>query len=107
MMRSTKTSGLATQQFAPNGTAPNPSKQFRRQMMKNAKSIFGAITLGLILSSVALAGDVSTPGLIPPPPPPAQQPAELATTDPGVAGDVGSPGFATQVLIAMLSAYYL
>lgn len=75
-------------------------------MMKNVKSIFAAITLGLILSSVALAGDVSTPGFIPPPPPPAQQATELATTDPSAPGDIGSPGFATQLLIAMLSAYY-
>ena len=43
--------------------------------MKNVKAMFGAITLGLILSTV-LAGDVSTPGFVPPPPPPTAAPLQ-------------------------------
>lgn len=68
--------------------------------MKNVKAMFGAITLGLILSSAAIAGDVSTPGYVPPPPP---APLQENETD---AADVDSSSFAIDLLIAALGAYY-
>jgi hypothetical protein len=71
-------------------------------MMKNAKAMFAAITLGLILSSVTLAGDVATPGYVPPPPPP----AALLQEDQTDAADVDSSSFAIDLLIAALGAYY-
>ena len=42
--------------------------------MKNVKSMFGAMALGLVLFSSAFAGDVSTPGYVAPPPPPSAAP---------------------------------
>lgn len=69
--------------------------------MKNVKAMFAAITLGLILSSATLAGDVATPGYVPPPPPPA--PLQEGQTD---AADVDSSSFAIDLLIAALGAYY-
>jgi hypothetical protein len=69
--------------------------------MKNVKAMFGAITLGLILSTVAIAGDVSTPGYVPPPPPSA--PLQQNEID---AGDADSSSFAIDLLIAALGAYY-
>lgn len=71
-------------------------------MMKNVKAMFAAMILGMILSGAAFAGEVSTPGYVPPPPPTASL-QETETTD---AGDTGSPGFATELLIAVLSAFY-
>ena len=70
--------------------------------MKNVKAMFGAITLGLILSSAAIAGDVSTPGYVPPPPPPIAAPLE---NEPDTAA-VDSSSFAIDLLIAALGAYY-
>ena len=70
--------------------------------MKNVKAMFGAITLGLILNSATLAGDVATPGYVPPPPPPAAALQENQTD----AGDVDSSSFALDLLIAALGAYY-
>jgi hypothetical protein len=72
-------------------------------MMKNVKAMFGAITLGLILSSAVIAGDVSTPGYLPPPPPPIAAPLQLSETD---AAYVDSSSFAIDLLIAALGAYY-
>ena len=71
--------------------------------MKNVKAMFGAITLGLILSSATLAGDVATPGYVPPPPPQIAAPLQENQTD---AGDVDSSSFAIDLLIAALGAYY-
>jgi len=68
--------------------------------MKNVKAMFAAITLGLILSSATLAGDVATPGYVPPPPPASLQEDQ---TD---AADVDSSSFAIDLLIAALGAYY-
>jgi hypothetical protein len=73
-------------------------------MMKNVKAMFGAITLGLILSSAAIAGDVSTPGYVPPPPPRSTAtPLQENQTD---AADVDSSSFAIDLLIAAFGAYY-
>lgn len=72
--------------------------------MKNVKSIFGAMILGLVLNSTAFAGDVSTPGFIPPPPPPTA--ATLEMSEKSAPSDIGSPGFAIQIWIAALSALY-
>jgi hypothetical protein len=72
--------------------------------MKNAKAMFGAIILGLTLSSAALAGDVSTPGYVPPPPPPSAEP--LQQNEAADLGDYGYPDLATDFLIAALSAFY-
>ena len=69
--------------------------------MKNVKAMFGAITLGLLLSSVALAGDVSTPGYVAPPPPPTAAPLQ-ETAD----SDISSEGLAIDLLIAALAAFY-
>ena len=66
--------------------------------MKNVKAMFGAITLGLLLSTATIAGDVSTPGYVPPPPPitaPLQE-EEIISSD----------SFAIELLIAALGAYY-
>ncbi len=71
--------------------------------MKNVKAMFGAITLGLILNSAILAGDVATPGYVPPPPSQIAAPLQENQTD---AGDVDSSSFATDLLIAALGAYY-
>ena len=71
--------------------------------MKNVKAMFGAITLGLILSSATLAGDVATPGYVPPPPPPIAAPLLDKETD---AADGSSTSFAIDLLIAALGAYY-
>jgi len=73
--------------------------------MKNVKAMFGAIVLGLTLSSAALAGDVSTPGYVPPPPPPpsAEPLRENHATD---LEDYGYQDFATDLLLAALSAFY-
>ena len=70
--------------------------------MKNVRSMFGAMTLALILSSSVLAGEVSTPGYVPPPPPEASL-QENETTAPG---EINTPGFVTDLLIAALSAVY-
>ncbi len=70
--------------------------------MKNVKAMFGAITLSLILSSAALAGDVSTPGYVPPPPPSAAPLQETATDD----LDSSSESLAIDLLIAALGAFY-
>ena len=72
--------------------------------MKNVKAMFGAITLGLILSSAALAGDVSTPGYVPPPPPSTAAALQEKETDD--TGDVSSPSFAIDLVIAALGAFY-
>ena len=72
--------------------------------MKNVKAMFAAMTLGLILSSTAFAGDVSTPGYVPPPPPSPAASLDESLTAPG---DVSTPGFATELLVAALSAFYL
>ena len=64
--------------------------------MKNVRAMLAAMTLGLILSGAAIAGEVNTPGYVPPPPPP-------TATAPG---DISTPGFATELLIVMLNAFY-
>lgn len=66
--------------------------------MKNVKAMFGAITLGLLLSGVTIAGDVSTPGYVPPPPPTAAPLQEEEV--------VSSESFAIDILIAALGAYF-
>jgi len=66
--------------------------------MKNVKAMFGAITLGLLLSSATIAGDVSTPGYVPPPPPTAAPLQEEEV--------ISSESFALDLLIAALGAYY-
>lgn len=71
--------------------------------MKNVKAMFGAITLGLMLSSATFAGDVSTPGYVPPPPP--LTPTPCSETD-AVLDDISSSDLATDLLIAALSAFY-
>ncbi len=71
--------------------------------MKNVKAMFGAITLGLILSTAAIAGDVSTPGYVPPPPPSTAAPLPENQTD---AVDVDSSSLAIDFLIAALGAIY-
>ena len=73
--------------------------------MKNVKAMFGAMTLGLILSSAAFAGDVSTPGYVPPPPP--STATSLQQDDMDTSADTDSTGLATDLLIAALSAFYL
>ena len=72
--------------------------------MKNVKAMFAAMTLGLILTSAAYAGDVSTPGYVPPPPPSTATCLDANQTAPG---DISTPGFATELLVAALSAFYL
>ena len=72
--------------------------------MKNVKAMFGAITLGLILSSATFAGDVATPGYVPPPPPPSKA-APLQDDQPDTI-DVDSSSFAIDLLVAALGAYY-
>ena len=71
--------------------------------MKNVKAMFGAITLGLILSTTALAGDVSTPGFVPPPPPPTAAPLQETDTD---ASDISPESLGIDLLIAALGAFY-
>lgn len=73
--------------------------------MKNVKAMFAAITLGLILSSAALAGDVSTPGYVPPPPPPPAA-ALMETDETAVYDDISSSSLATDFLVAALYAFY-
>lgn len=65
--------------------------------MKNVKAMFGAITLGLLISSATIAGDVSTPGYVPPPPTAAPLQEEEV---------ISSGSFALDLLIAALGAYY-
>jgi hypothetical protein len=72
--------------------------------MKNVKAMFGAVSLGLMLSSAALAGDVSTPGYVPPPPPSTATPCP--ETETAVLDDLSSSELATDLLIAALSAFY-
>lgn len=72
--------------------------------MKNVKAMFGAITLGLMLSSATFAGDVSTPGYVPPPPP--LTPTPCSETETAVLDDISSSDLATDLLIAALSAFY-
>lgn len=69
--------------------------------MKNVKSMFAAITLGLILSCSTYAGDVNTPGFVPPPPPPI-----TANTETAEPGEINTPGLTIEILIAALSALY-
>jgi len=71
--------------------------------MKNVKAMFGAITLGLILTTAAIAGDVSTPGYVPPPPPSTAAPLQENETD---AAELDSSSFGLDLLIAALGAYY-
>jgi hypothetical protein len=72
--------------------------------MKNVKAMFGAMILGLTLSSAALAGDVSTPGYVPPPPPPSAE--SLRQNDATDLEGYSYPDFATDFLMAALSAFY-
>ena len=72
--------------------------------MKNLKSMFGAMTLALILSSSALAGDVSTPGYVPPPPPPPA--ATLENSGTTALDETSSTAFTIEILLAALSALY-
>jgi hypothetical protein len=72
--------------------------------MKNLKSMFGAMTLGLILCSSAFAGDVSTPGYVPPPPPP-PSPATMENNE-ITAVDETSSDLTIDILLAALSALY-
>ena len=72
--------------------------------MKNVRAMFAAMTLGLILSSAIFAGEVSTPGYVPPPPPPTA--ASLQENETTAPGEINTPGFATELLIAALSAFY-
>ena len=74
--------------------------------MKNVKAMFGAMILGLLLSSVALAGDVSTPGYVPPPPPLPSTATSLQATETTAPDDISASGLATEFLIAALSAFY-
>ena len=55
--------------------------------MKNVKSMFAAITLGLILSCSAYAGDVNTPGYAAPPPPP----SAVANSETAAPGEINTP----------------
>ena len=71
--------------------------------MKNVKAMFGAITLGLILSTTVLAGDVSTPGFVPPPPPPTAASLQETETD---ASDISPESLAIDLLIAALGAFF-
>ena len=71
--------------------------------MKNVKAMFGAITLGLILTTATLAGDVSTPGYVPPPPPSTAAPLQENPTE---TADADSSSFAIDLLIAALGAFY-
>ena len=71
--------------------------------MKNVKAMFGAITLGLILTTATIAGDVSTPGYVPPPPPSTAAPLPENRTD---AADVDSSSYVYDLLIAALGAFY-
>ena len=71
--------------------------------MKNVKAMFGATILGLVLANAALAGDVTTPGYVPPPPPSA---AASIIDGTAIPGEIGTPGLATELLIAVLSAFY-
>ena len=71
--------------------------------MKNLKSMFGAMTLGLILSTTAFAGDVSTPGYVPPPP----QPSGATLENRAAAPSATSPtALSIEILLAALSAIY-
>lgn len=72
--------------------------------MKNLKSMFGAMTLVLILCSSALAGDVSTPGYIPPPPPPSA--ATMENDEITALDETSSTAFTIDILLAALSALY-
>jgi hypothetical protein len=72
--------------------------------MKNVRAMFAAMTLGLILSSAAFAGEVNTPGYVPPPPPATA--ASLQEDETTAPGDISTPGFATELLILVLSAFY-
>lgn len=72
--------------------------------MKNVKSMFGAMALGLVLFSSAFAGDVSTPGYVAPPPPPSAAPSgDGGTTLPS---EASSTGFTMQILLEALSALF-
>lgn len=68
--------------------------------MKNVKSMFAAITLGLILTCSAYAGDVNTPGYTAPPPPSAVENNETAAP-----GEINTPGLTIEILLAALSLY--
>ena len=68
--------------------------------MKNVKSMFAAITLGLILSYSAYAGDVNTPGYTAPPPPTA-----VASSETTAPGEINTPGLTIEILLAALSLY--
>jgi hypothetical protein len=72
--------------------------------MKNLKSMFGAMTLVLILSSSAFAGDVSTPGYVPPPPRPSA--ATLENDEITAVDESSSTDLTTEILLAALSALY-
>ena len=68
--------------------------------------MFGAMTLALILSSSAFAGDVSTPGYVPPPP---RQSAALQneTTALNETSSTATDESAfTEILLLALSALY-
>jgi hypothetical protein len=72
--------------------------------MKNVKSMFGAMALGLVLFSSALAGDVSTPGYVAPPPPPSAAPSVNGGTT--LLSEASSTGFTLQILLEALSALF-
>ncbi|MGI8896877.1 MAG: hypothetical protein ACR2IB_00660 [Pyrinomonadaceae bacterium] len=59
--------------------------------MKTVKPILAAAIFSLALSIPAYAGIIHTPGCTEPPPPPA------------TSGQIGSPGFAEQIFLALLS----
>jgi hypothetical protein len=62
--------------------------------MKTAKTILAAAILSMALSISAQAGDIQTPTPPVAAPPPIEAPAED--------GDIGTPGFAIDILLALL-----
>ncbi|MGH9969703.1 MAG: hypothetical protein ACREBG_18180 [Pyrinomonadaceae bacterium] len=76
--------------------------------MKTIKPILTATILSLALFVPVYAGDMSTPGAAPPPPPP---PAICTTGDiqtptkTTAPGDIGTPGIALNLLLAVLSLF--
>jgi hypothetical protein len=57
--------------------------------MRKIASLVAALSLSLLLSTVALGGEILTPGMTPPPPPPSGASVQV---DQEVAGPVESTG---------------
>ena len=63
--------------------------QIRNKQMKKIACLVAALSLSLLLSTAAFAGEILTPGVTAPPPPPAEATIQVAPEVSGLAESTG------------------